>query len=97
MANKNENQRQPDTDTALTISNKVKSKMTTIADQLREEGIKEGREEGIKEGIKLVKLEIAKQLLTEKSDLSDSELIPMIQRITDLSIEQIKELQADIE
>ncbi len=58
-------------------------------EQGREQGIEQGREQGIEQG----KLQTAKQLLTDNKNLSNSELITWIQRMTGLSLEKIQELQ----
>jgi len=67
------------------FSSEVDNKMSTIAQQLQEEG----REKGIEEG----KIEIAKKLLAEQTNLSDKDLIAWVHRMTGLSLEKIKELQ----
>lgn len=63
------------------FSPEVENKMSTIAQQLEEEG----REKG--------KIEIAKQLLNEKIGLSDAELIALVKRLTGLSDDKIQELR----
>jgi predicted transposase/invertase (TIGR01784 family) len=63
------------------FSEEAESKMTTITQKIRERGIEEGKEQ------------IAKQLLSEKTGLSNAELIEWVHRITGLSIEKVKELQ----
>lgn len=60
------------------FSSNVEDKMMTIADKLEEKG----------------KLEVAKRLLVErKEELSETDLISWVQRMTGLSLEKIKELQ----
>jgi len=67
------------------FSSEVENKMSTIAQQLQEEG----REKGIEEG----KIEVAKQLLNEEIGLSDAELIALVKRLTGLSDDTIQELR----
>ena len=58
------------------FSSSVGEKVMTISEQFREEGRREGIEKG--------KIEVAKQLLAEKAELT------FIQRITGLSLEKFK-------
>jgi recombination-promoting nuclease RpnB len=63
------------------FSRAVEDKMMTVAQQLKEEG-------RIQEKIK-----IANNLLAEKTELSDTDLINWVHRMTGLSAEKIKELR----
>lgn len=54
-----------------------------------EQGLEQGIEQGIEKGIEQSKLEIAKKMLLETSDLD------FISRTTDLSLEEIKKLQKE--
>ena len=54
-----------------------------------EEGLEQGIEQGIEKGIEKSKLEIAKKLLLETSDLD------FVSRTTDLSLEEIKKLKRE--
>ena len=60
-----------------------------IAEQFKAEGKQKGIEQGIEQG----KLEVAKQLLSEKIGLSDADLIALVKRLTGLSEDKIKELR----
>ena len=61
----------------------------TISEQFREEGKKLGIKIGIEKGIEKGKIEVAKQLLAEKAELT------FIQRITGLSLVKIEALKED--
>ena len=63
------------------FSSSVGEKVMTISEQFREEGRREGIEKG--------KIEVAKQLLAEKAELT------FIQRITGLSLVKIEALKED--
>lgn len=67
------------------FSKEVENKMTTIAQKIEERGIEKGLEEG--------KMQTAKRLLTEKTGLSDAELVEWVHRMTGLPMEKIKKLQ----
>lgn len=61
-------------------------KMRFIAQLEKEEGLEEGIEQGIKQGIEQNKIEIAKKMLKENTDIN------FISKITGLSIEKINTL-----
>lgn len=63
------------------FSSEVENKMSTIAQQLKNEGLEEG------------KIKMAKQLLSEKIGLSDNELVALVKRLTGLSDDKIQELR----
>ncbi len=63
------------------FSSEVEKKMTTVAQQLLEEGIVEG------------KIEVAKRLLAEQTSLSEKDLITWVHRMTGLSNDKIQELR----
>jgi len=67
--------------------NDYKNTLDTALEEGRKEGLKEGRQEGLKEGEKKAKIEIAKKLLSQGLDNQT------IQNITELSIDEIKELK----
>jgi predicted transposase/invertase (TIGR01784 family) len=56
----------------------------------REEGIKEGLKKGLKEGQKKKTIEVIKKMLIENIDIN------IIAKVTDKSIEEIKEIQKSI-
>ncbi len=70
---------------AQEFSSEVENKMSTVAQQLQEEG----REKGLEEG----KIEVAKRLLAENINLSEKDLIAWVHRMTGLSLKKIKEIQ----
>lgn len=63
------------------FSQEVEGKMATIAEKMEQRGIEKNN------------MEIAKQLLSEKIGLSDSDLIALIKRVTGLSEDKIQELR----
>src|SRR3990167_10326172 len=67
------------------FSREVEGKMATIAEKMEQRGIEKGIEKN--------NIEIAKQLLSEKIGLSDSDLIALIKRVTGLSEDKIQELR----
>lgn len=84
--------------------NELEGSIVTLAQKLKTEGFDEGRAEGMNEGIEKGRVEginegiekganqrnfdIAETMLKEKSD------IDFISKVTELSIEEIKKLQA---
>ncbi len=71
------------------FSSEVENKMSTVAQQLQEEGRKKGIEEGVEKG----KIEVAKCLLANQVNFSDKDLIAWVHKMTGLSLKKIKELQ----
>lgn len=68
------------------FSPEVESKMSTVVQQIEAKAIEKGKIEG--------KIEMARQLLADRpQDLSEAQLVALIQRATGLSAEKIQELQ----
>ena len=63
------------------FSHEVENKMATIAQQMKKRAIEERN------------IEIAQQLLSEKTGLSDNDLIALVKRVTGLSEDKIRELR----
>lgn len=67
------------------FSQEVEGKMATIAQKMEQRGIEKG--------IEKKNIEIAKQLLSEKTGLSDGDVVALIKRLTGLTDDKIQELR----